>query len=68
MISCGSVQAKFCRPALNLGVLPMIVPPAARCGHGHCLFAMLSDFFETVNSPFLVRRLEALSFRRNIAR
>ena len=46
----------------------MIVPPAARCGHGHCLFAMLSDFFETVNSPFLVRRLVALSFRQNIAR
>lgn len=51
--------------ALNLGVLPMIVHPAARCDR-HCLFAKLSDF-ETVNSHFLVRRLVALSFRQNIA-
>lgn len=66
MISCGSVQATFCRLALNLGVLPIIVHPAARCDR-HCLFAKLSDFFETVNSHFLVRRLVALSFRQNIA-
>ena len=39
MILCGFEQAK----ALNLGVLPMIVHPAPRCGC-HCFYLLLFAF------------------------
>ena len=59
MILGGFVQAK----ALNLGVLPVVVHLAPRQWSALVLFAMLSGFLETVNSPSFVRRLVALSFR-----
>jgi len=40
MILCGFVQAK----ALNLGVLPMIVHPAPRCGC-HCFYLRCCQVF-----------------------
>ena len=46
--------------ALKLGVLPVIVHRAPRKWLSLLLFAMLSGFFETDNSPSLVRRLETL--------
>ena len=55
MTLSGFIQAK----ALNLKSLPLIVYPAIHCRR-HCVFAMLSGFLESVNSPSFVRSLVAL--------
>jgi len=56
MILGGFVQAK----ALNLGVTL-----APREWSSLLLFAILSGFLETVNSPYFGRRLVASSFRQD---
>ena len=56
MILGGFIQAI----SLKLRVLLVIVHRAPRQWSSLLLFAMLSGFFETDNSPSFVRRLEAL--------
>ena len=53
---------RFVEAAQNIGVLHC--SSSSTLCSSLLLFAILSGFLETVNSPSFVRRLEALSFRK----